>query len=77
MQVYGLDAVIRIFTHFLFIYLAFWALRSLRVDNLFKAFQTTQVRLVIVLLSICLGYTASSFVLEIVALCRNIFVSTW
>lgn len=73
MQVYGIDALIRIVSHFAFIYLAFWGLRSLRVEQFFKAMHTTQVRLVIVLLATAIGYTASSFFLEIIALCRNIF----
>ena len=37
MQVYGIDAIVRIVSHFSFIYLAFWALRSLRIENLFNA----------------------------------------
>lgn len=75
MQVYGIDAVIRIVSHLAFIYLAFWSLRSLRVETFFKAMHTTQVRMAIVLFSIFLGYTASSFFLEIMALCRNLFIS--
>lgn len=35
MQVYGIDAIIRIVSHLAFIYLAFWSLRSLRVDAFF------------------------------------------
>lgn len=75
MQVYGIDAIIRIVSHLAFIYLAFWSLRSLRVDALFRSMHTTQIRMAIVLFSIFLGYTASSFFLEIIALCRNLFVS--
>ena len=36
MEVYGVDAIIRIVSHLAFIYLAFWALQSLRIDA-FKA----------------------------------------
>ncbi|MGG5313325.1 hypothetical protein IGL76_002044 [Enterococcus sp. DIV2381] len=75
MQVYGIDAIIRIVSHLAFIYLAFWSLRSLRVDAFFRSMYTTQIRMAIVLFSIFLGYTASSFFLEIIALCRNLFVS--
>ncbi|MBK4849684.1 hypothetical protein CU012_2260 [Enterococcus faecium] len=35
----------------------------------------TQIRMAIVLFSIFLGYTASNFFLEVIALCRNLFVS--
>lgn len=75
MQIYGIDAIVRIVSHFAFIYLAFWSLRSLRIDQLFKSFHTTQVRMAIVFLSIVIGYGVSSFFLEILALCRNIFLS--
>lgn len=75
MQVYGIDAIIRIISHFAFIYMAFWALRSLRIENFFQAFKETQVRIAIVMLAIVLGYTCSSFFLEIIILCKNIFLT--
>lgn len=73
MQVYGIDAIVRIVSHFSFIYLAFWALRSLRIENLFKAFKETQVRLVILMLAIALGFACSTFFLEIILLCKIYF----
>lgn len=75
MQVFGIDALVRIVSHFAFIYLAFWALRSLRIENLFKSFKETQVRLTIMMLAIALGYTCSNFFLEIILLCKNIFLT--
>ncbi|MTD41666.1 DUF1146 domain-containing protein [Erwinia sp. CPCC 100877] len=74
MQVYGIDAIIRVVCHALFIYLSFWAMQSLRVEQFFKAYQTSQIRLLIVLISIAIGYTVSSFFLEFIALCRNLFI---
>ena len=62
------------YRHLAFIYLAFWALQSLRIDAFFKALQTTQIRMVMVFLAIALGYTASTFFLELIALCRNLFL---
>ncbi|MBU5364930.1 DUF1146 family protein [Enterococcus devriesei] len=75
MQVFGIDALVRIVSHFAFIYLAFWALRSLRIENLFKSFKETQVRLTLMMLAIALGYTCSNFFLEIILLCKNIFLT--
>lgn len=75
MQVYGIDAIIRIVSHLAFIYLAFWALQSVRIDAFFKALRTTQIRMVMVFLAIVLGYTASTFFLELIALCRNLFLT--
>ncbi|ELB24535.1 DUF1146 family protein [Enterococcus faecium] len=75
MQVYGIDAVLRIVSHLAFIYLAFWSLCSLRIETFFRPMHNTQIRMAIVLFSIFLGYTASNFFLEVIALCRNLFVS--
>ena len=75
MQVYGIDAIIRIVSHLAFIYLAFWALQSVRIDAFFKVLRTTQIRMVMVFLAIALGYTASTFFLELIALCRNLFLT--
>ena len=69
MQVYGIDAILRIVSHLAFIYLAFWSLRSLRIETFFRPMHNTQIRMAI------LGYTASNFFLEVIALCRNLFVS--
>lgn len=75
MQVYGIDAAVRIVSHFAFFYLAFWGLRSLQVERFFKSLHTTQIRVTIVLFAMVIGYTASSFFLEVLALWRNIFIS--
>lgn len=39
MQVYGIDAIIRIVSHLAFIYLAFWALQSVRIDAFLKPYE--------------------------------------
>lgn len=74
MQFFGIDAVIRIVCHMMFIYVSFWAMQSIRIEQFFKTHQTSQVRLLIVLFSIVIGYTVSSFFLEFLALCRNLFI---
>jgi uncharacterized integral membrane protein (TIGR02327 family) len=73
MQVYGFDAVIRIVSHFVFIYIAFTGLGALRIDQLFKSLHTTQIRLILMLVAIAIGYTASTFFLELIVLGRNLF----
>lgn len=77
MQVYGVDTLVRIFSHAAFIYLAFWGLQSLRLDLIFKKGQQyyRQIRLTYVLLAILIGYTTSNFFLEIIFLTRNLFES--
>ncbi|AYW45394.1 DUF1146 family protein [Tetragenococcus koreensis] len=75
MQTFGIDALVRLISHFAFIYLAFWSLGALRIDALFKSFHTTQIRMLIVFLSIVIGYIASSFFLEIITLSKNLFLT--
>ena len=74
MNVYGVDVVIRVVTHFIFIYLAFWSLKSLRLETFFKSQNAPQVRMVLALLSIVLGYLTSSFFLELMVLGKNLFI---
>ena len=73
MQFYGVDAMIRIVSHLLFIYATFWTLQSIRLDQFFKMHYNRQVRLIVVFISIAIGFTVSSFFLEFLALCRNLF----
>lgn len=77
MQVYGIDAIVRIISHFAMIYLTFWGLGALRIEPFFKKLHTTQIRLILVLISIAIGYTVSSFFLEIIILCKNLFLSVF
>lgn len=74
MNVYGIDVIIRIVTHFIFIYLAFWSLNALRLENLFKTNQVPQIRMLLTLLSIGIGYLASTFFLELIVLSKNLFM---
>lgn len=74
MNVYGIDIIIRLVTHFIFIYLAFWSLNALRLETLFKADHIPQVRMLLTLLSIGIGYLASTFILELIVLSKNLFV---
>ena len=36
MQYYGVDAIVRIVSHLMFIYISFWALQSLRIEQFSK-----------------------------------------
>ena len=74
MQFYGVDAMVRIVSHLLFIYITFWTLQSIRLDQFFKMHHNRQVRLLLVFFSIVIGFTVSSFFLEFIALCRNLFI---
>lgn len=75
MQILWIDAVLRLLSHFAFIYLAFWSLGSLRLENLFKSLHTTQIRMLIAFLAIAIGFTVSSFFLELITLVKNLFLT--
>lgn len=75
MQTFGIDALIRLISHFAFIYLAFWSLGALRIEAFFKSLHTAQIRMLITLLSVVIGYTASNFFLEIITLSKNLFLT--
>ncbi|UUV99614.1 DUF1146 family protein [Vagococcus luciliae] len=75
MSVFGIDALVRILSHFIFIYLTFWTLNSLRLDVLFKKGiqYDRQIRLAYVFLSVAIGFQVSNFFLEVIFLVRNFF----
>lgn len=50
MQYYGVDAIVRIVSHLMFIYISFWALQSLRIEQFFKTQFTPQIRMLMVFL---------------------------
>ncbi|APB31497.1 MULTISPECIES: DUF1146 family protein [Vagococcus] len=75
MSVFGVDALVRIMSHFVFIYLTFWAINSLRLDILFKKGiqYDRQIKLAYVFLSVAIGFQVSNFFLEVIFLVRNFF----
>lgn len=75
MQVYGVDALVRLVSHFAFVYLTFSAMQSLRTESFFKRADTTRIRMFFLLVSFAIGFMASSFFLECMTLIRN-FVLT-
>lgn len=75
MQFYGIDAIVRIISHLMFICVTFWALQAVRIDQFFKNYYVEQIRIVFIFLSIVVGYNVSSFFLEFLTLSRNIFLS--
>lgn len=76
MPIYGVDSIVTILSHIMFIYLTFWALQSLRLDQLFKKGNQfeKQRKTVYLLLSISIGFAASNFFMEIIFLTRNLFL---
>lgn len=79
MPIYGVDSIVTILSHIMFIYLTFWALQSLRLDQLFKKGNQfeKQRKTVYLLLSISIGFGASTFFMEIIFLTRNLFLGAF
>ncbi|HCM89062.1 MULTISPECIES: DUF1146 family protein [Vagococcus] len=71
---FGMDAIVRIFSHFIFIYLVFWSLQSLRMDTIFKKGQQfeKQIKVFYLIVAIFIGYTVSNFFMEVMFLSRDL-----
>lgn len=57
----GQQAIIGIISHLFFIGISFYALQSLRLEQLFKKGKTFQIQVLYILLSIAIGSTVSNF----------------
>lgn len=75
MQVFGIEAIVRLTSHLAFVYLAFWSLQSLRMETFFKKAHSTQIRMTLVLCAIVIGFTASSFFMECLTLIQNFLLT--
>ncbi|ALV21688.1 MAG: DUF1146 family protein [Carnobacterium sp.] len=72
MNFIGTQAVISLFSHVFFILLAFWGLKGLLIEKWIKKNHIAQARVLYLFLSITIGYTVSSFVLEFILQSRNL-----
>ncbi|MFB6466213.1 DUF1146 family protein [Cytobacillus sp. Hz8] len=61
---FGQQALISIFSHLVFIALAWWALQAIQFERLLKKNHVFQARLLFILLSIALGSIVSNFFLD-------------
>ena len=61
---FGQIALFSIFSHLVFIALAWWALQSIRLDKLLKTNHVFQARLLYILLAIAIGSSVSNFFLD-------------
>lgn len=75
MAVYGVDAIVRLTSHLIFVYFTFWAVQSVRTDGIFMKGKPTQIKVFFILFATAIGYLASSFFLECLTLIRNFILS--
>ncbi|WP_050183352.1 DUF1146 family protein [Domibacillus robiginosus] len=69
---FGQEALFSMFLSLFCIGLAFWALQSLRLDQLFRKNQVARARMLYLLLSIAIGSTVSSFFLNYLQWARQL-----
>ncbi|MCJ1655916.1 DUF1146 family protein [Staphylococcus sp. NRL 16/872] len=65
MDYIGQFAIIHLILHVICICIAYWALNSLRLDNLFKKGYATQVQVCLIFMAILLGTAVSNFLIDL------------
>lgn len=75
MQIYGIEAIVRVCCHLSFVYLAFNSIQSLDYEKWFKRTDPGKIRLFLTLTAFAIGYMASSMVLECFQLLSNFIFS--
>lgn len=68
----GFQAILTIISHFVFISLAFSALQSLRLDHYIVPERQGKYKLILVLVSVALGFLCSEFFLSFIDNVRNL-----
>ncbi|KRK99445.1 hypothetical protein FD04_GL002262 [Secundilactobacillus odoratitofui DSM 19909 = JCM 15043] len=71
MQTIGAQALLTIVSHFVFIFVAFWSIQKVHIENVMRLYPN-QARVLIVLLSVAVGYTCSEFFLNFIDNVRNL-----
>lgn len=71
MKLIGIQSLITLVTHITFIMLAFWSIQEVHLERLMPL-RPLQGKLLIVLLSVTIGYTCSSFFLSFFDNVRNL-----
>jgi len=71
MSLIGLQGILTIISHLFFIGLAFWAISALHIERL-MTFYPRQSRVLIVMLSVAIGFGCSSFFLDFIDNVRNL-----
>lgn len=72
MSFIGIQALISIVSHIFFILVSFWALKALMIEKWIKKNHIGQAKLIYLFLSITIGYTVSSFMIEFILMSRNL-----
>lgn len=71
MKMFGIQAIVTLVTYFLFIAMAFWSVQEIHIER-YIPLRALPGKLLIVLLSITIGYTCSQFFLSVIDNIRNL-----
>ncbi|KRL21771.1 DUF1146 family protein [Lentilactobacillus kisonensis] len=71
MKTIGIQAAITLVTYFLFIAMAFWSVQEIHIER-YIPMRALPGKLLIVLLSVAIGYGAGSFFLSFIDNIRNL-----
>lgn len=72
MNFLGLQSLITIVSHMFFILLSFWAFKGIRIENLIKKNNIAQARVLYLFVSITVGYTVSTFFMDLILNSQNL-----
>ena len=71
-QQVGQQSLMNILMYLFFIAISFFALQSLRLDQIFKKGMTFQIQLTYILLSIVIGSTVANFFIQFLSLSQSL-----
>ncbi len=71
MQLTGINSLVTIVSHLFFVGVAFWCIQDLRIEK-YLPMHLLQGKVLIVLLSILLGFTCSEFFLSVINNIHNL-----
>ncbi|QTJ35120.1 hypothetical protein B8A39_00720 [Dolosigranulum pigrum] len=72
MSAHAIRPIVEVMSHVLFISITFWGMQALRTDNWIKKHHIPQARVLIIFLTIAIGYLVSSFFMDILFFSHNI-----
>ncbi|WP_281164706.1 DUF1146 family protein [Liquorilactobacillus sicerae] len=72
MKIYGINALLNLISNFLFIFIAFAALQSLRLDRYIAPSKQKNFKWLLVLIAVAIGYQCSSFFLDFINNVKNL-----
>ncbi|SIO22437.1 conserved hypothetical integral membrane protein [Carnobacterium alterfunditum] len=72
MNFLGMQSLITIVSHMFFILLSFWALKGIRIEKFIKKNNIGQARVLYLFISITVGYTVSTFFIDLILNSQNL-----